>query len=597
MIRLAWQGLWERKVRTVLTLAGVAVCVLALTTVDSMLSNMRIERERDTARFTDRILLQPPGAGYPPFRSTLREESVVAALDRPDIIPGQSTPLLLLIISQADNPMDIADVIGLGVQPGREQAWLGSLEAASGVATLAGAGEDAVILGPLAARHYGVSSPGETITFANREWRVIGILQSSGTNRWDKLVILPLSSAQAAFGARGWISALLLTAQPGEAGRLAGELSEAYPELDVFTQDAIHSVLQKELALPNKFMGTISWAVFLMAVLIVANIMSVAVRERAEDVEKIRPIGSRRLPIMSFTLSEALMLSLGGGLLGVLAAVPEAYTFGWSWIISWEEMLRVAGLVLAAGLIAGVYPAYRAARVYPRALEYHELQERMEKMTAEKRAMDQAYRNLVRGREEERERLARELHDQAIQSLVGLKFSLAEQPPAGQVEIQDQVNGVIGSLRDLCTDLRPPALDMLGLAASLRSYVNDFAERTGQPVVFRLSGEVRRLASEAELSLFRVAQEALTNSWKHAQAPTVEMELCFEPAAVRLTICDRGRGFSVPERLEALTEAGHFGLVGMHERLQLAGGELQLASRIGEGTTITATVPISTPAD
>jgi two-component system sensor histidine kinase DegS len=177
---------------------------------------------------------------------------------------------------------------------------------------------------------------------------------------------------------------------------------------------------------------------------------------------------------------------------------------------------------------------------------------------------------------------------------VGLKFRLAEQAPADQVEMQDQVNGVIGSLRDLCTDLRPPALDMLGLAASLRSYVNDFAERTGQPVIFRLSGEERRLAPEVELSLFRVAQEALTNAWKHAQAPTVEMELCFEPAAVRLTVCDRGRGFSVPERLEALTEVGHFGLVGMHERLQLAGGELQFTSHIGEGTTITATVPIST---
>jgi signal transduction histidine kinase len=407
---------------------------------------------------------------------------------------------------------------------------------------------------------------------------------------------MPLSSAQAAFGAPGWISALLLTAKPGEAGRLAGALGEAYPKLDVFTQDTIYAVLQTELDLPNKFMGTISWAAFLMAVLIVANIMSVAVRERTEDVEKIRPIGSRRSAILSYTLSEALMLSLGGGLLGALAAVPAAYAFGWTWIISWEEMLRVAGLILASGLMAGVYPAYRAARAYPQALQYDHLQKQMEKVTAEKRAMDQAYRHLVRGREEERERLARELHDQAIQSLVGLKFRLAGQAPAGPMEMQDQVNSVIGSLRDLCSDLRPPALDMLGLAASLRSYVNDFAERTGQPVVFRLCGEERRLAPEVELSLFRVAQEALTNAWKHAQAPTVDMELRFDAAAVRLTVCDRGRGFRIPERLEALTEAGHFGLVGMHERLQLAGGELQLLSRVGEGTTITATVPISTPA-
>jgi signal transduction histidine kinase len=591
MIRLAWQGLWDRKARTVLTLAGVAVCVLALTTLDSMLGYMRVERERDTARFTDRILLQAPGAGYPPFRSMLREDAAAATLNRPDIILDQSTPLLFLILSQADNPMDIANVIGLALQPGREKAWLGSLAAASGQATLAGAGEDAVILGPEAARFYGVSAPGESIPLANRQWRVIGILKSSGTNRWDKLVILPIAGAQAAFGATGWISAMLLTARPGDALRLADALGEAYPRLDVVSQGTVSAVLQKELDLPNRFMGTISWAAFLMAVLIVANIMSISVRERAEDVEKIRSIASRRLAILSFTLSEALMLSLGGGLLGVMAAVPAAYAFGWSWIISWEEMLRVAVVVLASGILAGGYPAYRATRAYPQALRYEQLRQQMEKIAAEKRAMDQAYRQLVRGREEERERLARELHDQAIQSLVGLKFSLAGQAPAGPEEIQEQVNRVIGSLRDLCSDLRPPALDMLGLASSLRSYVNDFAERTGQPVMFRLSGEERRLDPEIELSLFRAAQEALTNAWKHAQAPTVDMELHFDPASVRLTVGDRGRGFRIPERLEALTEAGHFGLVGMHERLQLAGGDLQLHSQPGEGTTITATVP------
>jgi len=94
-----------------------------------------------------------------------------------------------------------------------------------------------------------------------------------------------------------------------------------------------------------------------------------------------------------------------------------------------------------------------------------------------------------------------------------------------------------------------------------------------------------------------VTQEALANVWKHAQAPKVDVELCFDPAAVRLTVCDRGRGFSVPERLGALAEAGHFGLVGMHERLQLVGGELQLTSHIGEGTTITARVSLPSPAN
>lgn len=101
-----------------------------------------------------------------------------------------------------------------------------------------------------------------------------------------------------------------------------------------------------------------------------------------------------------------------------------------------------------------------------------------------------------------------------------------------------------------------------------------------------------RLLPEVELSLFRVAQEALINAWKHAQAPKAEVGLWFDEVAVRLTVGDRGRGFAVPERLGALAEAGHFELVGVHERLELVRGTLCLASGPGQGTTITARVPL-----
>ncbi len=289
------------------------------------------------------------------------------------------------------------------------------------------------------------------------------------------------------------------------------------------------------------------------------------------------------------------MLSLSGGALGALAAVPTAYIFDWTWILTWGEILRVASLVLIAGLLAGVYPAYRAARAYPQALRYDELRRQMEEVAAEKRAMDQAYRQLVRGREEERERLARELHDQAIQSLVGLKFHLAEKATGAQAELQTEIDRVIDALRELCTGLRPPALDRLGLVAALRSYLDDFSVRTGLPVELHVDGEERRLSPEVELSLFRVAQEALTNAWKHAQAPKLEVSLSFGEEAVKLTICDRGRGFQLPERLGALAETGHFGLVSMHERLELVGGTLRLTSEPGQGTTVAAWIPLRPP--
>ena len=594
MIRLAWRGLWERKMRTALTLIGVAACVLALTTLDGMLDYMRAERVQDVARFPGRLLLQPPGAGYPPFRNTLRAESIAAVFDWPDIVPDESTLLLLLVLEPPDNPMDAAGVTGLGLQPGSEQAWIGTTQVASGRATLAGEGDSAVLLGYQAARFYGVATVGETITFAGRRWRVVGLLEEARMANVDDLVVMPLESAQTAFGLEGWISAVLLTATQGQVDDLALSLADAYPALEVYTQKDIRRMVLEELKLPNNFMGTVSWAAFVIVVLIIANVTIIAVREHTQEIELIRATGGKRSAILGYTLTEALTLSLCGGALGALAAVPTAYLFDWAWILNWGEILRIAGLVLTTGALAGVYPAYRAARAYPQALHYDELRRQMEEVAAEKQAMGQAYRQLVRGREEERERLARELHDQAVQSLVGFKFHLAEKAPDAPSALQAEIDGVIGTLRDLCTDLRPPALGRLGLAATLRSYVDDFSARTGLPIELHVDGGERRLPPEIELALFRVAQEALTNAWKHAQAPRVKMDLSFGEEMIRLTVGDRGRGFVMPERVGVLVEANHFGLMGMHERLELVGGALRVTSEPGQGTIVAAQVPLGT---
>jgi signal transduction histidine kinase len=523
----------------------------------------------------------------------LLEESVAAALHHPDVVPDLSTPLLLLILAPPDNPMDVAGVIGLGMWPGREVAWLGTPQVASGRATLMAEGEDAVILGSQAARYYEILAPGESVVLAGRDWRVSGLLKETGVSNVDNLVVMPLASAQAAFGLPGLVSAVLLSAKEGAATSLAGSLAAEYPALEANTQDDIRGMLLRELELPSQYLGTVWWTAFFVAVLIVANIMNVSVMERTQQVELIRRLGRGHSAAWSvrYTLTETLMLSLGGGVLGALAAVPTAYLFRWTWILTWGEMARVAGLVLAAGLLAGLYPAYRAGRSYPEALHYDELRRQMEQVAAERRAIGEAYRQLVRGREEERDRLARELHDQAIQSLVALKFRLAENSPAAPAEIQTEIDGMIETLREICSDLRPPALDRLGLAAALRSYVSDFSERAGLPAELRVGGDERRLPAEVELSLFRVGQEALANVWKHAQSPKVEVGLWFDTDAVRLTVSDRGRGFGVTERLGELVEAGHIGLVSMHERMELVGGTLRLVSGPGQGTTVDAWVP------
>jgi len=593
MIRLAWQGLWERKARTSLALIGLAVCVLALTTVDGMLGFIQAEDQQDELRFTDRIMLQTPGAGYPPFKNVIHEDSLTPVFDLPGIIVEESTPLLFIVLEPPDNPMDVAGVIVLGILPGREQAWLANTEAAVGKKTLLGGGPNAVILGDQAAHFYDVTIPGQTMEIANQEWQVVGLLNETGLSNVDNLVLMPLRTAQEVFTQGEWISGVLLTSTEEHIHELANQLSQAYPSLEVNTQEDIHQFLSSSQELPSKFLGTLSWAAFFITILIIANIMSIAVRERAQEVERLQRIGDKKSEIIKYSVTEALLLSLCGGLIGVLAAIPIAYFLDWLWILTWQEMIRILALVLSAGLLSATYPALRATSVYPKAIQLKKLQEQMAEISADKRAMDQAYRQLVDVREEERERLSRELHDQAIQSLVGLKFHIKDKNIEPQGDLQTEIDEVIDTLRDLCSDLRPPALENLGLVPVLQSYLNDFENRTGLPVKFMVEGKEQRLPTEIELSLFRVAQEAMTNAWRHAQTPKIEVTIQFDKGVVNLTISDQGCGFIVPERLKLLAEKGHFGLVNMDERVEHMGGSLQLSSEPGQGTTITATIPIN----
>jgi signal transduction histidine kinase len=592
MIRLAWQGLWERKARTLLALVGLAVCVLALTTVDGMLGFIQAENQQDEGRFADRLLLQPPGAGYPPFKSVIHEESLTPVFDLPGIIVEESTPLLFIVLEPPDNPMDVAGVIGLGILPGREQAWLANTAVVAGKSTLLGENLNAVILGNEAARFYDVTAPGQTIEIADQQWQVVGLLNETGLSNVDNLVLMPLRTAQEVFTQGEWISSILLTSTEEHIHGLVSQLSQAYPGLEVNTQEDIHQFLANSQELPNKFLGTISWAAFFITILIIANIMSIAVRERTQEVERLQRIGEKKSEIIKYSITETLLLSLSGGLIGMLAAIPIAYFLDWLWILTWQEMVRILALVLSAGFLSSTYPALRASSVYPKAIQFKKLREQVEEISADKRAMDQAYRQLVYVREEERERLSRELHDQAIQSLVGLKFHMKDKNIEPQGELQTEIDEVIETLRDLCSDLRPPALENLGLVPVLQSYLNDFENRTGLPVKFKIEGKEQRLPTEIELSLFRVVQEAMTNAWRHAQTPKMDVILRFDNGVVNLTVSDQGCGFIVPERLKILAEKGHFGLVNMDERVEHMGGSLQLSSEPEQGTTITATIPI-----
>lgn len=208
------------------------------------------------------------------------------------------------------------------------------------------------------------------------------------------------------------------------------------------------------------------------------------------------------------------------------------------------------------------------------------------------------------GQEEERRRLARELHDDTIQSLIALnqQGQLAQMALDGHsalaqlTEMQVMTAQIIADLRRLTRDLRPIYLEDLGLVPALDMLARETSSNLNIPVMFQIVGTDRRLRPEVELALYRMVQEALSNVVRHAQASSAEVSLVFDPDTITLSVSDDGCGFIVPESPAELAPEGHYGLLGLHERAELIGGRLTIQSEPNRGTLVTVSLPdLSTP--
>jgi signal transduction histidine kinase len=205
-------------------------------------------------------------------------------------------------------------------------------------------------------------------------------------------------------------------------------------------------------------------------------------------------------------------------------------------------------------------------------------------------------REVTKAQEEERKRISRELHDETIQSLVVLSRRLDSlaSTTSGMLEdcrlkleeLREQVNDTIQSIRRLSQDLRPAALDRLGLLSALEWLASDVAKYSGVETTVKIVGTERRLPEEAELVLFRITQEALRNVWRHSQATKAEITVVFDENRTRIAISDNGKGFKLPKSINDLARDGKLGLAGMQERAQLLNGTVRVESEPGKGTKV-----------
>jgi two-component system sensor histidine kinase UhpB len=192
-------------------------------------------------------------------------------------------------------------------------------------------------------------------------------------------------------------------------------------------------------------------------------------------------------------------------------------------------------------------------------------------------------RRALAAQEAERRRIARELHDEIGQALTAVVLQLdrvGRGVEDGVAEARESVRASLEEVRGIARRLRPEALDDLGLPSALAALTNDVTRRTGVHVERRIMPELPPLDPEEELVIYRVAQEALTNVVRHAEAPVAHLALDLGTARVELTVRDAGAGF------DPVAATSGAGVVGMRERALLIGAELEVSSVVGEGTSV-----------
>ncbi|MBN2048653.1 MAG: ATP-binding cassette domain-containing protein [Anaerolineaceae bacterium] len=229
------------------------------------------------------------------------------------------------------------------------------------------------------------------------------------------------------------------------------------------------------------------------------------------------------------------------------------------------------------------------------------LTEQITSLDSTNQALQNAQRRLMSELEKERKYLAREIHDQIIQDLLSTNYQIEELESSAETtpalkenlsDIRDSIRSMIDELRNICGSLRPPTIDSMGVNAAILSFAQEWSKRTGIEIKLDLDPDIGRFSESIELSIYRIVQEGLNNVHKHSNANHANIGLKrFSPRALMVTISDDGNGLAEDFDLNAYSKEGHYGLLGIGERVALLGGRLRVQNQPEGGLLIQAEIP------
>jgi len=301
----------------------------------------------------------------------------------------------------------------------------------------------------------------------------------------------------------------------------------------------------------------------------------------------------------------ALVFGMRAGLLALLIAVsiivPNLFISDIS--PTQDDIIEIIGIVII-GLVVNLWlESYETDKKH-RQVAYLRLENAQRELQRMQQNLRFYLKQITIAQEEERRRIAQELHDDTAQDLIAISRkvdgymslhpALSSADEAYFEDMHQQINRTLSGVRRFSQDLRPSVLDDLGLIPAIDWLVPELARHYKIKIELEIKGEPRRFPAETELVLFRIIQESLRNIGKHAMASRAWVTADFSAENTVFTIKDSGRGFHPPDRIGDLAVSGKLGLTGMQERAQLIGARLSIKSTPGEGTTVTVEIPNAT---
>jgi ABC-type antimicrobial peptide transport system permease subunit len=376
---LAVKTLWRRKLRSLLTIFGVASAIQLYLMSNNIMGTYDLDIQRQVNAFAGKIYvqqtLQNVGAGgdFPSMDSSIAADSAEAMLAVDGVDRAASSVVLFVPLASSARPNMPPIYFAVGITPGHESAFLGNSSLKAGSAALND--PHSVILGSKAAEHYRPegsersASVGDRVTIHEVEFVVAGVLEPSSTI-YNGTVIMPLATAQDLFNRPSTVSAVILTAS--RLDNLAGlkkQVQEKFPNLQVFNQGDLAQNANQILAMQRLMFEMIKNSVILATIMMVMIVVVVAVMEQRKEIGTLRAVGAGRGRILLFVTAQAVVLSLAGGIvaLPVSTLVNTFFNFGLAFtpVEIVAQWITIVGGCVLLGLVAAFLPAWQAVRVNP----------------------------------------------------------------------------------------------------------------------------------------------------------------------------------------------------------------------------------------